>query len=66
MELKEGLINMNKGKIYSELECLIGKQLTLVAFSYGDEVILDFGNLIPYKHKKLKHLLKGENQVSLG
>lgn len=57
---------MNKNKIYSELESLVRKQLTLVAFSYGDELVLNFGNLIPYEHKKLKHLLKGEYQVSLG
>lgn len=57
---------MNKGKIYSELESLVGKQLTLVAFSYGDELVLNFGNLIPYGHKKLKHLLRGEYQVGLG
>lgn len=57
---------MNKDKIYSELESLVGKQLTLVAFSYGDELVLNFGNLIPYKHKKLKHLLRGEYRVGLG
>jgi hypothetical protein len=57
---------MIKDKIYSELESLVGKQLTLVAFSYGDELVLNFGNLIPYKHKKLKHLLRGEYQVGLG
>jgi len=43
-------------------EPLIGETCYQVRFSYGDELRLDFGELSPYEHPKLKHLQKGSWQ----
>jgi len=38
---------------------LIGETCHQVSFSYGDELKLDFGEMVPCQHPKLAHLLKG-------
>jgi len=38
---------------------MIGETCHQVSFSYGDELELDFGEMSPYEHPKLAHLLKG-------
>jgi hypothetical protein len=38
---------------------IIGEICHQVSFSYGDELELDFGEMTPYDHPKLAHLLKG-------
>jgi hypothetical protein len=38
---------------------LIGESCQQVRFSYGDELWLDFGEMSPYSHPKLKDLRKG-------
>jgi len=38
---------------------MIGEICHRVCFSYGDELELDFGEMTPYDHPKLVHLLKG-------
>lgn len=39
---------------------LIGQPLSQLHYSYGDVLILDFGELIPYTHPKLSHLKTSE------
>lgn len=52
---------MNKDSlINSVIEELIGEECSLIRFSYGDELILNFGMLCPFDHPKLQHLLKGK------
>jgi len=47
--------------IFSQLtQDLMGETCTQIHFSYGDELCLDFGELSPYHHPKLRHLLEGE------
>jgi len=41
------------------IQPMIGEICHQVSFSYGDELGLDFGEMSPYDHPKLKHLLKG-------
>jgi hypothetical protein len=38
---------------------MIGEICHQVSFSYGDELELDFGEMTPYEHPRLAHLLKG-------
>lgn len=40
-------------------QTLIGESCHQVSFSYGDELKLHFGEMTPYEHPKLAHLLKG-------
>jgi len=40
-------------------QALIGETCHQVSFSYGDELKLHFGEMTPYEHPKLAHLLKG-------
>lgn len=58
---------MNKQQIGNVIS-LILKQLkdevcTQIHYSYGDELILDFGELSNHTHPKLNHLQKGEWQL---
>lgn len=41
------------------MQPMIGEICHQVSFSYGDELELDFGEMTPYDHPKLSHLLKG-------
>jgi hypothetical protein len=43
---------------------IIGEICHQVAFSYGDELLLDFGEMTAYNHPKLAHLRKGSWQLS--
>ncbi|OBQ38777.1 MAG: hypothetical protein AN487_06560 [Anabaena sp. CRKS33] len=43
---------------------IIGETCHQVAFSYGDELLLDFGEMTAYNHPKLAHLRKGSWQLS--
>jgi hypothetical protein len=43
---------------------IIGEICHQVAFSYGDELLLDFGEMTAYNHPKLSHLRKGSWQLS--
>ena len=45
--------------IPSIIQAMIGETCHQVFFSYGDELELDFGEMTPYEHPKLAHLLKG-------
>jgi hypothetical protein len=42
---------------------LIGQPLTQVSDSYGDVVVLHFGNLTNYTHPKLSDLMRGEYEL---
>lgn len=42
---------------------LIGEVCSQVRFSYGDELVLDFGELSNYNHPKLSYLQKGSWQL---
>ncbi|TAF10222.1 MAG: hypothetical protein EAZ77_03410 [Nostocales cyanobacterium] len=43
---------------------IIGETCNQVTFSYGDELLLDFGEMSAYNHPKLRHLSKGTWQLS--
>lgn len=45
------------------IQPIIGETCHQIGFSYGDELILDFGEMQPYNHPKLKHLNKGSWQL---
>ena len=52
--------NHNLEKIIPVItQSLIGEICHQVSFSYGDELKLHFGEMTPYDHPKLAHLLKG-------
>ena len=52
--------NHNLDKIIPVIvQALIGETCNQVSFSYGDELKLHFGEMTPYEHPKLAHLLKG-------
>jgi hypothetical protein len=52
--------NHNLEKIIPVItQALIGETCNQVSFSYGDELKLHFGEMTPYEHPKLAHLLKG-------
>jgi hypothetical protein len=52
--------NHNLDKIIPVItQSLIGETCHKVSFSYGDELHLHFGEMTPYEHPKLAHLLKG-------
>jgi hypothetical protein len=52
--------NHNLDKIIPVItQSLIGEICHQVCFSYGDELKLHFGEMTPYEHPKLAHLLKG-------
>jgi hypothetical protein len=52
--------NHNLDKIIPVIvQALIGETCNQVSFSYGDELKLHFGEMSPYEHPKLAHLLKG-------
>jgi hypothetical protein len=46
------------------IQPIIGETCHQIGFSYGDELILDFGEMTAYNHPKLKHLRKGSWQLS--
>ncbi|MDD1413271.1 hypothetical protein MEN41_01010 [Dolichospermum sp. ST_con] len=46
------------------IQKIIGKTCNQVTFTYGDELLLDFGEMTPYNHPKLRHLRKGTWQLS--
>jgi len=55
--------NHNLDKIIPVItQSLIGEICHQVSFSYGDELKLHFGEMTPYDHPKLAHLLKGSWQ----
>jgi len=55
------MITIDKfNKLTSEL---IGLPLTQVSDSYGDVVVLHFGNLTNYTHPKLSDLMRGEYEL---
>lgn len=57
---KNRQIGQNIAEIFAILtQPLIGEVCHQVRFSFGDELRLDFGEMVPYKHHKLKNLLKG-------
>ncbi|MEA5576589.1 hypothetical protein [Anabaena sp. UHCC 0451] len=43
---------------------IIGETCHQIGFSYGDELILDFGEMTPYNHPKLADLRQGSWQLS--
>ncbi|AFW95519.1 hypothetical protein FJR06_23135 [Dolichospermum sp. UHCC 0352] len=43
---------------------IIGETCNQVTFSYGDELLLDFGEMTAYDHPKLRDLRKGTWQLS--
>jgi hypothetical protein len=43
---------------------IIGETCHQIAFSYGDELLLDFGEMTAYNHPRLAHLRKGSWQLS--
>jgi hypothetical protein len=52
--------NHNLDKIIPVIvQALVGETCNQVSFSYGDELKLHFGEMTPYDHPKLAHLLKG-------
>jgi hypothetical protein len=52
--------NHNLDKIIPVIvQALVGETCNQVSFSYGDELKLHFGEMTPYEHPKLAHLLKG-------
>ena len=52
--------NHNLDKIIPVIvQALIGETCNQVSFSYGDELKLHFGEMTPYDHPKLAHLLRG-------
>jgi hypothetical protein len=52
--------NHNLDKIIPVIvQALVGETCNQVSFSYGDELKLHFGEMTPYNHPKLAHLLKG-------
>ncbi|AFZ57434.1 hypothetical protein H6G54_26185 [Anabaena cylindrica FACHB-243] len=46
------------------IQPIIGETCHQITFSYGDELRLHFGEMIPYNHPKLRHLRKGTWQLS--
>ncbi len=46
------------------IQPIIGETCHQIAFSYGDELLLDFGEMTAYDHPKLAHLRKGSWQLS--
>lgn len=57
--LANSILNLNQ-----IIQPIIGETCHQVRFSYGDELILHFGEMKPYNHPKLKHLRKGKWQLS--
>lgn len=52
--------NHNLDKIIPVIvQALVGETCNQVSFSYGDELKLHFGEMTPYDHPKLAHLLRG-------
>ena len=50
--------------IPSIMQPMIGEICRQVSFSYGDELVLDFGELTPYTHPQLADLSKGSWQLT--
>jgi hypothetical protein len=46
------------------LQQLVGQPFLFVRFSYGDEIVLHFGQARPYPSPKLRHLTKGSYLIA--
>jgi hypothetical protein len=57
--LANSILNLNQ-----ITQPIIGETCHQIAFSYGDELLLDFGKMTAYNHPKLAHLRKGSWQLS--
>lgn len=52
---------------YSALQnALVSNKCTQVSFSYGDELVVHFGELSNHSHPRLRDLLKSKYQLHLG
>ena len=57
--LANSILNLNQ-----IIQPIIGETCHQIAFSYGDELLLNFGEMTAYSHPKLSHLRKGSWQLS--
>ena len=57
--LANSILNLNQ-----ITQPIIGETCHQIAFSYGDELLLDFGEMTAYNHPRLAHLRKGSWQLS--
>ena len=58
-QILNSLLNLNQ-----IIQPIIGETCHQIAFSYGDELLLNFGEMTAYSHPKLSHLRKGSWQLS--